>query len=76
MQYQEQGPRKENEARVKMKNIKQKKMKNLFLKYISKYLCFVLQNKILGLYLSFLQYRKSQQIMTESPKKSSNYDQQ
>ena len=51
-------------------------MKSLFLKYKPKYLCFALQNKILELYLCFLQYRKSQQIMTQSPKKSSNYDQQ
>ena len=60
---------KKPKARVQRKNIKQKN-ENLFLKYKSKYLCRGLQNKILGLYLCYLQYRKSQRIMTESPPKN------
>ena len=34
-------------TRIQMKDIKQKKNKNLFLKYKSKYLCCGLQNKVI-----------------------------
>ena len=50
--------------------ISSKKIKNLFLKCKSKYLCCGWENKILGLYLCYLQNRKSQQIMTEYPQKN------
>ena len=72
-----QGRKKQTKTSVQMENIKQKKNKKLFLKYKTKYLCCGLQNKILGLYLCYLQNRKSHQIMTYSPKKKPiKYDQQ
>ena len=56
--------------------ISSKIIKKLFSKYKSKYLCCSLQDKILGLYVCYLQYRKSQQILTECPKQAIKCDQQ
>ena len=47
IQYQVQGMRKKTRTRVQLKDIKIRFLKNLFLRFKSRYLCCSLQNKII-----------------------------